>query len=269
VKFDAVRPRPALRAIEAGLRFGRAHGRLMGRARAFCATADLLELQRPRDWRRRADRLYARAVRDLQGIVVAAPTIPGDGRGDDEPAQRRAHRLLRLAGVPYRRMALALAALGSALALAVAVVLLIGSGLSPALRARLFPRDLAAGAVWVASSAVLPGGLSGVGPSTEAKAPFFHSQPSDHPRIEIDLGAPRVIRRLQVENRPDCCQARGLPLDFQLFDVASARWRTVTQRRAGFMLWTRRLDPVRARRVRLQVAGFGILHLRRISLYEW
>jgi len=26
---------------------------------------------------------------------------------------------------------------------------------------------------------------------------------------------------------------------------------------------------VRARRVRLQVAGFGILHLRRISLYQW
>jgi hypothetical protein len=242
---------------------------MIRRARAFCAIADQLELRRPRDWRRRADRLYARAVRGLRGVVVSAAESPDGGPVDDEPVQRRAHRLLRLAEVPYRRMALALVALGSALALTVAAVLLIGSGLSPALRRRLFPHDLAAGRLWVASSAVLPGGLSGIGPSTEAKAPFFHSQPSDHPWIEIDLGAPRVIRRLQVENRPDCCQARGLPLDFQVFDDANARWRTVAQRRAGFMVWTRALDPVVARRVRLQVAGFGILHLRRISLYAW
>lgn len=269
MRIEALGPRPALRAIEAGLRFSRAHGRAIRRARAFCATADVLELQRPRDWRGRADRLYARAARDLRGVVTSTSGGSVPGLVEDGPPQRRAHRLLVLAAVPYRRMALALATLAAALTLAVAVGLLIGCALSPALRSRLFPRDLAAGRPWVASSAVLPGGLTGVGPSTTAKAPFFHSQPSDHPWIEIDLGAPRVIRRLQVENRPDCCQAHGLPLDFQIFDEVNARWRTIAQRRAGFLLWTRELDRVRARRVRLQVAGFGILHLRRISLYQW
>ena len=269
MKIEALGPRPALRAIEAGLRFSRAHGRVIRRARAFCATADALDLHRPRDWRRRADRLYARAARDLQGAVSATSGGSPPDLVGDEPPQRRAHRLLSLAAIPYRRMALALAALASALALVVTVALLIGCALSPALRSRLFPRDLAARRPWVASSAVPPNALAGVGPSTTAKGPFFHSQPSDHPWIEIDLGALRSIRRLQVENRPDCCQAHGLPLDFQIFDEANARWRTIAQRRAGFMVWTRELARVRARRVRLQVAGFGILHLRRISLYEW
>ena len=52
-------PRPAWRAIEAGVRFSRAHGRVIRRARAFCATADVLDLKRPRDWSRRAEVVHA------------------------------------------------------------------------------------------------------------------------------------------------------------------------------------------------------------------
>ncbi|HET6146453.1 MAG TPA: discoidin domain-containing protein [Polyangia bacterium] len=268
-RIELLAPRPAWHAVETGVRFSRAHGRAIRRARAFCATADVLDLARPRDWRRRADRLYARVARTLRGVIEPVPDMPAVGPVDPEPVQQRAHRLLYLAQAPYRRMALAIAALAALAALAVVAVVLIGSGVSPPFRARLFPRDLAAGQSWSASSAVPGHSAAGLDPSTRAPGPFFHTQISDHPWIEIDLGSPRVIRRLQVENRPDCCQTAGLPLNFQVFDEAQSSWRTIVQRRAGFMSWTSEFRGVRARRVRLQVAGSGFLSLRRISLYQW
>ena len=265
MKIDALRARPGLRAIVSGVRFARAHGRVIRRARALCATADALELQRPHDWRRRAHRLYRRVSRDLESAFPAARVEPVDG----EPIEQRAHHLLHLAQAPFRRTALAIGALAAAASLVVAALLLIGAELSPALRSRLFPADLAAQRPWLASSAVPSHSRSGVGPSTAAQGPFFHTQDSDHPWIELDLGTPRVIRRLRIENRLDCCQTIGLPLSFQIFDQATGRWRTVAQRRAGFIEWTQDIDPVQAKRVRLQVAGNGVLSLRRISLYPW
>jgi hypothetical protein len=282
VKIDALRARPRLRAIGAGVRFARAHGRAVRRARALCATADALELQRPHDWRRRAQRLYVRVARDLRGAVSAAsaasatPVVehgdlePGGLEpGAVEPVERRAHRLLHLAQAPYRRMALVIAALVASLVATVGILLLIGSAISPALSARLFPGDLAAGRPWLASSAVATHSRSGLDPSTAAPGPFFHTQDSDHPWIEIDLGAPRVVRRLRIGNRVDCCQTIGLPLNFQIFDQAHAQWRTVVQRRAGFIVWNEDFAPVLAQRVRLQVAGNGVLSLRRVALYSW
>jgi hypothetical protein len=50
-----------------------------------------------------------------------------------------------------------------------------------------------------------------------------------------------------------------LPLNFQIFDQSHARWRTVMQRRAGFTVWNEDFPPVQAQRVRLQVAGNGVL----------
>ena len=234
----------------------------------LCLTADALERRRPPDWRGRADRLHRRVSRDLAGLVDPAPAPPDRTLEVLEPAPR-AHCLLWSAQRPYRRLWLALGALAVALAAIVAVVVLLGCWISPAARGRLFPPDLAARRPWVASSAVPPNPLSGVGPSTRKHDLFFHTAPSDHPWIEIDLGAPRAIRSLSIENRRDCCEERALPLNFEIFDEALHQWRTVVQRRSGFIVWTHDFAPVRARRVRVRLAGFGTLHLKRISLYEW
>jgi hypothetical protein len=260
--------RSAVRTVDAGWRFYRAHGPAVRRARVLCLAADTLERRRPPEWRARADRLYRRVSRDLAGLVDPAPAPPERPMEAQEPAPR-AHRLLWSAQSPYRRLWLALGALAAALAAVVAVVALLGCWISPALRGRLFPPDLAARRPWVASSAVPPNPQRGVGPSTRQDDLFFHSQLSDHPWLEIDLGAPRTIRSLSIANRRDCCEERALPLNFEIFDEALGRWRVVVQRRSGFVVWTRDFAPVRARRVRMRLAGFGILHLRRISLYEW
>lgn len=244
----------------------------MRRARALCFTADALDVRRPRDWQRRAERLYRRAARDL-GRVIGPAAESSAAQASTQASElswaRRAHHLLSAAERPYRRMVLVLLAMAGALGLAVAALLLLGCLISPGLRTRLFPPDLCARRPWVASSFMPPNPLSGVGPSTTRQDLFFHTQPSDHPWIEIDLGAPRTIRSLLIENRRDCCQDRAMPINLEVLDGASGQWRFVAQRRSGFTVWTHKFPPVRAQRVRVRLAGTGVLHLRRISLYQW
>jgi len=250
---------------------------MVRRARALCFTADGLDLRRPRDWRRRAERLYRRAARSLEGVVGAQapagvdPSSADAGAGEIErPSARRAHRLLWAAQAAYRRTALVLVGLAAALAVSIALIVLVVCLLSPPARARLFPPDLCARRPWVASSAEPPNSLSGIGPSTTKADLFFHTTVSDHPWIEIDLGAPRTIRSLLIENRRDCCEDRALPINLEILDEAQGKWRIVAQRRAGFYVWTHSFAPVRARHVRVRLAAAsGILHLKRISLYQW
>jgi hypothetical protein len=273
--LGTVAGRPALAALDAvadAWRFFRAHGATLRRARALCLAADLLEVRRPRGWQPRRARLYQRATRELGRVAHPAgapmPAVAGPASAALEPAPR-ARQLLRSAEAPYRRAAVALAGLAAALLAVVALVGVPAYLVSPGLRGRLFPRDLAARASWVASSAMPPNPIQGVGPATSKHALFFHSLASDHPWIEIDLGAARVIRSLHIENRRDCCQERALPINLEVFDEGLEQWRVVAQRRSAFDVWTRSFPAVRARRVRVRLAGAGILHLRRISLYEW
>jgi len=132
------------------------------------------------------------------------------------------------------------------------------------MRARFFPRDLAAGRPWLASDADPGYPSSGAGPSTDGPA-LFHTSGLDRPWVEIDLGREHVITGVRVENRKDCCQERALPLNFEVFDGQD--WRLVVQRRTTFSTWTCDFAPVRARRVRLLRPGQGNFHLRRISVY--
>lgn len=251
----------AVAAVGAGWRFHRVHGARYRHARTLCLTADLMDVRRPRDWERRAERLYRRAARDFDAMAV--PGAP------DPVAARHAHRSLAAAARPYRRLAVALAGLAAAAAVVLVLLVLLACRVSPALRARLFPRDLCAGRPWVASSANPEAHRNGVGPSTRKGEFFFHTDPTDHPWVEIDLGKPRTIRSLLVENRRDCCWERALPLDFEVEDLDTHQWRKVAQRRAGFHVWTHKIAPVTARHVRFRLAGVGMFHLRRISLYEW
>jgi hypothetical protein len=72
----------------------------------------------------------------------------------------------------------------------------------------------------------VPGPEAPKGPASDGST-FIHTTFSDHPWIEIDLGAEHTLRSILVENRADCCQDRALPLNFEVFDGAA--WRLVTQ----------------------------------------
>ena len=261
--------RAPLRAIAGGYRFWHMHGARVRRARLLCACADGVRLRRPRGWELRAERLYRRAAGSVSGID--SPPVDEGERPDRDrrPDWRRAaKRALDRVREPYRACALGLLTIGAALAAGAVLVVLLVSALSPTLRARLFPRDLARRRAWTASSADPGYARSGVGPS--GKGPlFFHTTSSDHPWLEIDLGSERRITAGLIETRADCCQERALPLNVEILDSqgGSPAWKLIAQRRSPFSVWGFSVEPVRARTVRVRLAGSGMLHLKRIAIY--
>jgi hypothetical protein len=248
-----------LPAVTGAFRFWREHGARVRRARVLCQCADGLRLRRAPSWERRSDRLYRRVAGNLRGLAAGAAAA--DASADPAAA---AHRALAAARGPDRSGAVGLATVAAALAAGALLVLLVGSAVSPALRARLFPRDLARGRPWTASSADPGYETSGVGPSSRGPL-FFHTTSSDHPWLEIDLGDEHLIRSVLIKNRADCCGERSMPLNVEVFD--GTRWNLIAQRHAPFSVWEHDVTPVRARRVRVRLAGAGFLHLKRVSIY--
>jgi hypothetical protein len=249
--------RSPLQVVLAGLRFWRQNRTRIRRARVLCQCADGLRLRRVRDWKLRSDRVYRRAASGLKTLVA----VEGDTEMDWANA---AHRRLTQATEPIRALTAALFVIASAFAATTAMVLLVGCAVSPNLRGRLFPRDLAAGMPWLVTSTAfgLPG--SGFGPTTD-KELFFHTAGISDPYVEIDLGAEHVIRSLLVENRADCCKERALPLDVKV--LKGDTWQLVAERRAPFSTWKYDIAPVRARKIRFQRPGPECFHLKRISVY--
>ncbi|HEX7500140.1 MAG TPA: hypothetical protein VF524_07510, partial [Polyangia bacterium] len=214
-------------------RYWRQYGARIRRARVFYQYAAGLTRRRVHDWEKRSLRLFRRAIIDLKDLTT--------GLGDGPPEwARSAHLALRLARAPYRTLAAALARLLGVVAALALVVLLTASALSPGIRGRLFPRDLAQGRRWTACSSDDGMPKSGVGPSSNGNM-FFHTTAVDRAWVEIDLGAEHAIRGLLVMNRADCCQERALPLNFEIFDGTG--WRLVAQRRVPFATWKYDVDP--------------------------
>jgi hypothetical protein len=255
-----------LPAVGEGVRLWRRHGARLRRARMLCACADGLRLRRAAAWQARSGRLYRRCTDTLKGLV---PNLDRGGSAtvdldQDAGDARSAHQALALAQRPYRALAAGLLSIGALLAAGALLVVLVGSALSPSLRHRLFPRDLARGRPWTASSGELDAPTSGVGPSSSRRPLFFHTRASDHPWLEIDLGDEHLVRSVLIKNRADCCQERAIPLNVEIFDGRA--WRLIAQRRSPFSTWEHDVEPVRARLVRVRLAGFGFLHLKRVSI---
>ena len=94
---------------------------------------------------------------------------------------------------------------------------------------------------------------------------FFHTQSSNNPNVEIDLGDEHVIRGVLVENRADCCQERALPLNVEVWKDGA--WQLIAQRRTAFTTWAYDVEPVRARRIRFLRPSVSFFHLKRISVF--
>ncbi len=251
-----------LPTVLGGLRFWRKNRLRLRRAQVLCQCADGLRVRRVRAWTLRSDRVYRRAANGLRELV-ALELVPVEGDAETDCADA-AHRALTRAQEPLRALTAGLAVLASALAVVTAVVLLLGSAISPDLRGRLFPRDLAAGRPWIASSTILDFPRTGLGPASD-KEHFFHTAASPDPYVEIDLGDEHVIRGLLVENRDGCCKERALPLDVKV--LRGDTWQLVAERRSPFSTWKYDIAPVRAQKIRFQRPGTDYFHLKRISVY--
>jgi len=238
---------------------------LLRAAGRLCELADTLVAARPRDWEARARRAYTRVARTLAPLGLAAPA-PAVAPDASTLARALAHRTLAAARRPLWRLAAAGGAVVAVLAGAVVGATLALAAVSPRVRAAVFPPNVAAHANWTASTA-LPGyDTHGGRPSARPGAPaFFHTNGDDHPWVRIELPAPTRLRSIRIDNRTDCCELRGLPLNVEVHDDPG--WRLLCQRRTPFVTWTCRFPATTVDTFRLIVAGAGYFHLKRVAAF--
>jgi len=106
----------------------------------------------------------------------------------------------------------------------------------------------------------LSSSYAGCSPDSGCDSIFFHTDEGDSPWIEFDLGAPKRVRRVEVKNRPDCCQDRAVPMVVEVSTDAT-HWTEVAKRDDEFMSWTAKFPARTARYVRLRVTRHSTLHL--------
>jgi hypothetical protein len=128
-------------------------------------------------------------------------------------------------------------------------------------------RDLARGQPWKVSSTAtnVASCTSPAQDCPEASNLFFHTLEQEGPSIEFDLGEPKTISTVVVENRTDCCTDRAVPLIVELSENPG-QWREVKRRTKDFDTWHARFPPTRARWVRLSVPRRTFFHLARVKI---
>ncbi len=95
---------------------------------------------------------------------------------------------------------------------------------------------------------------------------LFHTTLEKDPWVEVDLGAEREVRSIQVDNRADCCAERAIPLRAEIAGE-DGELTEIARRDAPFDRWTIDLPaPARARFVRLVAEGTTMLHLQAIRV---
>lgn len=95
---------------------------------------------------------------------------------------------------------------------------------------------------------------------------LFHTATQTRPSVEVDLGALRDVRSIEVINRSDCCSDRAIPLRVE---VAGNDRRYVEVGRMAHVFETWAFDlpsPTRARFVRLTAMKRTMLHLHSIRV---
>lgn len=182
------------------------------------------------------------------------------GRDEDVARVRAfAQDLVREADAPRRRVGRLLLQRWARIALACAVLVLLALG---GLALRRGP-NLAKGKPFRLSS-TWPGWADCVA-TNGCFDLMFDTEAQDNPWVEIDLGKPTKVRRLEVLNRGDCCAESASPLVAEV-STDRAKWAQVARIDATFDNWEANFPPHVARYVRLRVARFSSLHLRAIDI---
>lgn len=124
----------------------------------------------------------------------------------------------------------------------------------------------ARGQRFVASSATWGYEQRGMLTDQGAYGLLFHTTLEKDPWVEVDLGAERDVRSIQVDNRSDCCEERAIPLRAEIAGEDGA-FAEVARRDAPFERWTIALPAgARARFVRLVAERTTMLHLQSIRV---
>jgi hypothetical protein len=199
-----------------------------------------------------------KALVELHGT---ADVPPASMRTEESAALETAARaLLDLARAPERALQGAFARrffrVGASTLLVALVVLATGF----ALRGAVLPPNLAEGRPWRASSA-----YPRFSPETgivEGRATriFFHTERENQPWVEIDLGSPMSVARVDITNRRDFGRDRAVPLIIE-GSLDGEAWTELGNIATPFVARTIEFDPRELRYVRARSTKRTMLHL--------
>ncbi|MET0391475.1 MAG: discoidin domain-containing protein [Polyangiales bacterium] len=146
-----------------------------------------------------------------------------------------------------------------------AIIIGAALALNGALQRTIQGPDLAAGKPWRTSSKAFDCHPKEMECGGARSAMLFHTNEDDKPWMEVDLGSPQSISRVEVVNREDCCLERAAPL---VIEVSSdqKKWTQVAKRAETFREWEATFKSTTARYVRARVDRKSILHLIRLTV---
>jgi len=173
--------------------------------------------------------------------------------------------LLNGVRAPERRLQDAFARRFFRVGLLVAIVVLALIGAATAGSRLMAGPNLAEGKPWRASST-----YARFSPDTgmvrgEPTEIFFHTNREDEPWVELDLGEPTLIRRVDVRNSQywDPDQAFPLAIEGSLDGQA---WRELGRKTRPFSRWRLEFEPTRVRYVRAKALKRTALHLESLEV---
>jgi F5/8 type C domain-containing protein len=206
------------------------------------------------------ERLQAHAG-DAERLAAVKASLLGTGPVSLETNRRQVEQVrvfltafLEELDAPRRRVARVLAQRWSRLAVIGLVLVMAGLGV----RKLALGPNLAAGKPFRTSSTFADCGSA-------CDGLMFHTQNQNNPWVELDLGAPKKIRRLEVTNRQDCCGDRAVPLVAEV-SLDAALWTEVGRRTEEFSTWTVKFPPRMARYVRFRVLKATAMHFRDVAV---
>jgi len=94
---------------------------------------------------------------------------------------------------------------------------------------------------------------------------MFHTDDQDNPWVEVDLGSVKTIRRIEVNNRTDCCSDRAIPAVVEV-SVDRTKWTQVGRREDEFRSWAIKFQPRSARYVKVSVPRRTTFHLKSVAV---
>jgi hypothetical protein len=178
--------------------------------------------------------------------------------GDDDVARARSfvESMVSELNAPRRQVERILVQRWSRIALVGLIVVALGFGVRSLTRGP----NLAEGKTYKTSSS-----WSGCVGDPTCTALLFHTDPEQNPWAELDLGAPRSFRRIEVTNRADCCPERAVPMVIEM-STDRVNWTEIAKRDKEFSTWTAKFPAKTARYLRFKVLKHSVLHLQEIAV---
>lgn len=95
---------------------------------------------------------------------------------------------------------------------------------------------------------------------------LFHTLEEESPWVEVDLGEERLISRVEVRNRSDCCGDRAVPIVVEVRRAEHEPWVIKARRDRPFVVWVADVRGATARYVRVRAPRRTSLHLEGLGV---